>query len=232
MHLSQREIDRALIFLVAEMARRRRAKGLKLNYPESVALIADEIMEAAREGASYEEALRRGEGVLLEDDVMEGVVELAAVVQFEAQFEDGTRLVTLQRPIRRAGKAASGRGEEPIGVVLDQTGQMGVKPGEVICPEEELLLNPGFVSKEVELRNDGTRPVWITSHMDLSCTNPALALDRDVLKGWRLDVPSGEALRVDPGETRRATAIKRAGNEVDSLEGAPATSEPKRTSGQ
>lgn len=214
MHLSLREIDRALIFLVAEMARRRRAKGLKLNYPESVAVIADETMEAAREGASYEEALRRGEGVLSEDDVMEGVAGLAAVVQFEAQFEDGTRLVTLQRPIKRAGKAASGRGEEPIGAALDQTRQVGVRPGEVICPEEEILLNPGFASKEVELKNDGTRPVWITSHMDLSCINPALALDREDLKGWRLDVPSGEALRVEPSETRRATAIKGAGNEV------------------
>lgn len=216
MHLTQREVDRALIFLVAEMARRRRAKGLKLNYPESVALIADETMEAAREGASYEEALRRGQEVLSEDDVMEGVDELAAVVQFEAQFEDGTRLVTLQRPIRRSGKEASDRREEPVGAALDQTGQAGVSPGEVICPEEEILLNPGFASREVELRNDGSRPVWITSHVDLSSVNPALALDREGLKGWRLDVPSGEAVRVDPGETMRATAIKRVGNGVDS----------------
>lgn len=100
MKLTPRELDRVLIFSVAEMARRRRARGLKLNYPESVALICDEVLEEARAGKSYEEVIAHGAQVLSHDDVLPGVADLLSIIQVEAQFEDGTKLVTIRRPIR------------------------------------------------------------------------------------------------------------------------------------
>lgn len=84
----------------AELARRRRAKGLKLNHPEAVALICDEVMERAREGASLVEAREHGMQVLTEGDVLEGVADLVGLIEVEAVFEDGTKLVTLRDPIR------------------------------------------------------------------------------------------------------------------------------------
>jgi urease gamma subunit len=82
------------------MARRRRARGLRLNHPEAVALICDEVHERARDGASLEEAVAHASTVLTRDDVLDGVPELAEVIQVEAVFDDGTRLVTLRSPIR------------------------------------------------------------------------------------------------------------------------------------
>lgn len=87
------------MWAAAEMARRRRAKGLKLNYPEAVALLCDEVMEKAREGASLSEAREHGMRVLSREDVLEGVAELARRIEVEAGFLDGTKLVTLHHPI-------------------------------------------------------------------------------------------------------------------------------------
>jgi len=99
MRLTDKEIDRLYIFTAGEMARRRKMKGLKLNYPESIALISDEILEAARAGASYEEVLDFAGRILKRDDVLEGVPELVQFVQLEVTFPDGTRLVTIRHPI-------------------------------------------------------------------------------------------------------------------------------------
>ncbi len=98
MRLTPKEQDRLLVFTAAELARRRRARGLKLNHPEAVALICDEVLEAARDGVSYEEACVRG-ALLCRDDVMEGVPEMLAGMQVEALFPEGTKLIVLDRPI-------------------------------------------------------------------------------------------------------------------------------------
>ncbi len=100
MRLTPRELDRIAIFSAAELARRRRARGLKLNHPEAVALICDEVLEEARAGRSYVEVLEHGRGVLTRADVLDGVAELVPMIQVEALFEDGTKLVTLHQPIR------------------------------------------------------------------------------------------------------------------------------------
>lgn len=94
-----REVEKMYIFLAAEVARRRKAKGLKLNHPESVALIADYILEGAREGKSVTELMSSARGVLAKTDVLPGVPELIHTVQVEATFEDGTKLVTVHDPI-------------------------------------------------------------------------------------------------------------------------------------
>lgn len=100
MHLTQKELDRLTIFTLAELARRRRARGIKLNYPESVAIICDEVFEEARAGRAYEEVVAHGCSVLTRADVLPGVPEMIPVLQIDVLFPDGTRLVTLRNPIR------------------------------------------------------------------------------------------------------------------------------------
>lgn len=100
MHLTPREIDKLLIASAGEIARRRRARGLKLNHPEAVALISAEMLEAIRDGKSVSELVEFGGTILSRDDVMEGVPEMVEDVQVEGTFPDGTKLVTVHRPIR------------------------------------------------------------------------------------------------------------------------------------
>lgn len=99
MHLTPREREKLLIVVAADLARRRLARGLKLNYPEAVALITYEIIEGARDGLSVAELMKKGTTILTRDDVMEGVPEMLHEVQVEATFEDGTKLVTIHNPI-------------------------------------------------------------------------------------------------------------------------------------
>ncbi|OUC77448.1 urease subunit gamma [Gordonia lacunae] len=99
MRLSPHEQERLLISYAAELARRRQARGLKLNHPESVALITDHVLEGARDGRSVAELMTSGREVLRRDDVMDGVSEMLHDVQVEATFPDGTKLVTVHDPI-------------------------------------------------------------------------------------------------------------------------------------
>ena len=100
MHLTPREQDKLLVFVAAEVARRRRARGLKLNYPEALALITAEILEGIRDGRSVSELMEFGLQILGRADVMEGVPEMLEEVQVEGTFPDGTKLVTVHHPIR------------------------------------------------------------------------------------------------------------------------------------
>jgi urease subunit gamma len=99
MHLTPREVDKLLIFVAAEVARRRRERGLKLNYPEAMALISAALLEGARDGQSVADLMRYGKQILCQDDVMEGVPEMLTEVQVEATFPDGTKLVTVHEPL-------------------------------------------------------------------------------------------------------------------------------------
>ncbi len=100
MNLTQREQEKLLIFTASELARKRQTRGLKLNYPEAVAILSAEIMEAARDGKSVAEIMTFGATILKRDDVMEGVAEMIHEVQVEATFPDGTKLVTVHDPIK------------------------------------------------------------------------------------------------------------------------------------
>jgi urease gamma subunit len=100
MHLTPREQEKLLIFTAAEVARRRRARGLKLNHPEALALITAEVLEGIRDGRSVSELMEGGTSILARDDVMEGVPEMIDEVQVEGTFPDGTKLVTIHQPIR------------------------------------------------------------------------------------------------------------------------------------
>ncbi|HEX2278866.1 MAG TPA: urease subunit gamma [Candidatus Tectomicrobia bacterium] len=100
MHLTPREIEKLLIFTAADVARRRRQRGLKLNYPEAVALISAELLEGVRDGRSVADLMRYGATILACDDVMEGVPEMIHEIQVEGTFPDGTKLITVHDPIR------------------------------------------------------------------------------------------------------------------------------------
>src|SRR4029078_7924517 len=105
LHLTPHEQERLLLSYAAELARRRQARGLRLNHPEAVALITDHIVEGAREGRTVAELMVSGRGVLGRDDVMDGIPEMLHDVQVEATFPDGTKLVTVHAPIHRGGYA-------------------------------------------------------------------------------------------------------------------------------
>jgi urease subunit gamma len=99
MHLSPREMEKLLLFLAGELAEKRKARGLKLNYPEAIALISSRLQEAARDGRSVAELMQYGTTILTRDDVMEGIAEMIHEIQIEATFPDGTKLVTVHSPI-------------------------------------------------------------------------------------------------------------------------------------
>ncbi len=100
MNLTPREKDKLLVAMAAEVARKRRARGVKLNYPEAIALISDYVVEGARDGRSVADLMRDGALVLSRDDVMDGIAEMIHDIQVEATFPDGTKLVTVHNPIR------------------------------------------------------------------------------------------------------------------------------------
>ena len=100
MHLSPRETEKLLVVVAADLARRRRDRGVKLNYPETIALITAEIFEGARDGRSVSELMSYGTTIVKRDDVMEGVPEMIHDIQVEATFPDGTKLVTVHNPVR------------------------------------------------------------------------------------------------------------------------------------
>ncbi len=100
MHLTPREIEKLLIFTAADVARRRRQRGLRLNYPEAMALITAEILEGVRDGRSVSDLMQYGATILTRDDVMEGIPEMIAEIQVEGTFPDGTKLITVHDPIR------------------------------------------------------------------------------------------------------------------------------------
>jgi urease gamma subunit len=108
MRLTPTEIDRLTLFTAAELARKRRARGLRLNHPEALALICDEMHEAARDGAAYDEVMRRGASVLTADEVLDGVPALLGTVRIECLFGDGARVVAVTDPVRRVVAAGGG----------------------------------------------------------------------------------------------------------------------------
>ena len=195
MRLSPKETDRLLLFLAAELARRRRADGVLLNYPEATALIADEICEGARRGRSVAELMDFGGSLLTTDDVLPGVAELIDVLQVEPMFEDGQKLVTVHGPIRP--------GKRPV---------EGVVPGEMRPAEGEIELNAGRPRATLAVRNTGDRPVQVGSHFHFFEVNDALEFDRRAAFGMRLDIPAGTAVRFEPGDEREVELVALGGS--------------------
>lgn len=190
MHLSPKERDRLLLFLAAELARRRRERGLKLNYVEARALIADEICEGARDGKSVAELMTVGAGILTSDDVLPGVPKLVGMLQVEAMFPDGQKLVTIHDPI--------GPGREPA---------EGIQPGELRLADRDVVLNEGRETRTVVVRSLGDRPIQVGSHFHFFEVNRQLKFDRSAAYGMRLDIPAGTAVRFEPGDERSVQLV-------------------------
>jgi len=196
MELTPREKDKLLLFTAALLAERRKAKGLKLNYPEAMAYISGAILEGAREGRRVAELMDYGRTLLSADDVMEGVPEMIHEVQVEASFPDGTKLVTVHDPIL---PASGGSAEEPVA------------PGAVVAAEGDIELNAGRETRSLSVANTGDRPIQVGSHYHFYETNPALAFDREQARGFRLNIPAGTAVRFEPGQTRQVELVAYAG---------------------
>jgi urease subunit gamma/beta len=201
MHLTPKDEDRLLLFLAAELARKRRAAGLALTYPEARALIADEVVEAARAGASVADAAARGAQILTDDDVLPGVAGLMGSVQVEAFFDDGQKLVTVHDAVRP-------------GAIRPGAQVTTVRPGEVLPLEGELVLNEGRPTATVTVVNTGDRPVQVGSHFHFFEANRALRFDRSAAFGMRLDIPSGTAVRFESGETQEVSLTTYGGERV------------------
>jgi urease subunit gamma/beta len=192
MFLTPSEQERLVIFTAAELARRRRARGLRLNHPEATAIIADEILEGARDGRSVADLIGHGATILTSDDVMSGVAEMMPMLQVEAVFPDGSKLVTVHEPIRPGKKPRDT--SEPV-------------PGEIIPADGDIELNQGRRTGSVRARNTGDRPIQVGSHYHFFEANKALEFDRAAAFGMHLDIPAGTAVRFEPGEEKDVALV-------------------------
>ncbi|MEL6232840.1 MAG: urease subunit beta [Pseudomonadota bacterium] len=185
MHLTPTEMERLVIFQVAELARRYRDKGIRLSAPEATGLICDEIITVARQGMDHPAMVDYGASILTSDDVEPGVAALIPVISVEVMMEEGTKLVTVFDPIKP-------------GSAPDES----VTPGEYILAEGEIEINAGREAIEIEVLNTGDRTIQIRSHAHFFEANKALKFDRAAAFGMKLDRPSGGGERFDPGIAR------------------------------
>lgn len=193
MLLTPTELERLTIYTAAELARKRRKKGLQLNYPEATAIIADEILEGAREGRTVADLISHGSTLLNTDDVMPGVGDMMHMLQVEATFPDGTKLVTVHEPIRAGKKKSKSKND--------------VTPGELVPGDGDVKINAGKRSVKVKVLNTGDRPVQIGSHFHFFEVNPALDFKRENAFGKHLDIPAGTAVRFEPGESKEVQLV-------------------------
>ncbi|MDR0320729.1 MAG: urease subunit gamma [Treponema sp.] len=187
MHLTPREQERLLIHSAGELAKKRKERGLKLNYPESIAYITAELLELARNGLTVTELMSAGKKLLACDDVMDGVAEMIHEIQLEATFPDGTKLVTVHEPIIPSGKE---------------------NPGEFIFDDDLITINDGKNTTHIVVTNTADRPVQIGSHFHFFEVNKELDFDRKAAFGMRLDIPSGTATRFEPGEKKTVRLVE------------------------
>jgi urease subunit gamma/beta len=197
MRLSPSDQDKLLLAVAGMLARDRRARGVKLNQPEAVALLSCWVIEAARDGRSVAELMDEGRRVLARADVMEGVPELVDEVQVEATFPDGRKLVTLHDPIGLERPDAERHHQDagPDAPRRNLVGEIQVGSGDV-------ELNAGRERVTVRVVNTGDRPIQVGSHFHFADVNDALAFDREAAAGFRLDVPAGTSVRFEPGAER------------------------------
>ncbi|MGY4924354.1 urease subunit gamma [Streptomyces sp. 900105755] len=192
MRLTPTERDRLLLFGAAELARARRARGLRLNVPEATALIADTVCEAARDGRRLAEAIEAARSVLGPADVLPGVADIVTEVHVEAVFDDGSRLAVVTDPI-----GGGGLGEDAPGALL---------PGPEHADPEAVV--------RLTVTNTAAVPVSVTSHFHFFEANPRLDFDRAAAYGLRLAVPAGSSVRFGPGDSLEVGLVPIGGDRV------------------
>jgi urease subunit gamma/beta len=195
MLLTPWEEERLLIFGAAELARRHRAAGLKLNAPEAVALICDAMLEAARGGASYVDVAAAGRGAVDPAEVLPGVAELVTDVRLEVLLADGVRLVVLVDPLG-AARSATASGPGAVRLAADD-------PPDPTADLERI---------ELRVVNTSNRAVRVSSHFPFDRVNRRLEFDRRAARGFRLDLEAGSSERWAPGEVRAVTLVRYRGS--------------------
>lgn len=185
-HLTPREDEKLKLHYAGSVAKGRLDRGLKLNYPESIAYISMNLLEMAREGKTVAELMQLGKQILTSEQVMDGVAEMIHEIQLEATFPDGTKLVTVHDPIPTSNKLI---------------------PGELIPEEGVILLNEERETVTLNVTNSADRPVQVGSHYHFFEVNKLLSFDRETAYGMRLDIPAGTAVRFEPGETKEVTLV-------------------------
>ena len=196
MRLTPWEEERLLLFGAAELARRHRSAGVALNAPETVVLICDAMLEAARAGKGYAEVEAAGLAAVAPSDVLPGVRELVDLVSLEVLLEDGTRLISLVDPLGRGAPA-------------DERGPGAIVP----APEGTTARHAnGRERLELTVRNTSRRVVRVSSHFPFDRVNARLELDRPAARGFRLDLDAGSSERWGPGETRTVRLVRFGGD--------------------
>jgi urease subunit gamma/beta len=194
MRLLPWEEERLQVFAAAELARRHRAAGLRLNQPEAVALICDAMLEAARAGATYEDVEAAGRAAVGPDEVLDGVRELVAEVRLEVLLGDGTRVIALVDPLGR------GTPPDPLG------------PGALVIGDHaDIEVHAAAEAVELEVASTSRRRIRVSSHYPFHRVNPRLVFDREAARGFHLDRPAGAWEGWEPGETRRVRLVRYAG---------------------
>ncbi len=228
MHLTPHELDKLALHQAGYLAQKRLARGLRLNYPEAVALISTQVLEFIRDGRTVAELMDLGRQLLGRADVMEHVPEMIIEVQVEGTFPDGSKLVTVHHPI----VVERGNLELALyGSFLPMPAKRGLTPvpvrgsdpnlgdsvgaaGEVIVAEGDIVINEGRVPIQLNVINKGDRPIQVGSHYHFAQTNRALEFDRAAAEGRRLDIPAGTAVRFEPGEAKTISLVEISGNRV------------------
>lgn len=190
-----------MLSYAADLAWRRRGRGLRLNYPEAVAVLCSYVMEAARDGQSVADLMQSGREVLSREDVLPGIPQMLDEVQIEATFPDGTKLVTIHDPFQGALSTDASAGEFS-------------SPGEVIAAEGSIEINAGHPETRITVVNSGDRPVQVGSHFHFAQANTSLLFDREVAFGMHLDIPAGTAVRFEPGIEAEVTLVPLGGTRV------------------
>ena len=219
MHLSPREIDKLLLHNAGFLAQKRLARGVRLNHPESVALIATQLLEFIRDGKSVAELMDLARRFLGRNQVMPGVPEMIAEVQVEGTFPDGTKLVTVHYPISAENgdlnlALYSSFLPVPDLNLFSPHDDAALEPGAYDILAGEIVLNVGAETVSVEVTNLGDRPVQVGSHYHFIETNAQLRFDRAKAYGKRLDIPAGTAVRFEPGETKTVPLVAIGGARV------------------
>lgn len=194
MNLTPTEMERLTIFTAAELARRYKAEGVRLSLPEATALIADELLLAARKGMDHPALTSFGATILGYEDVETGVPAMLRFLSIEVSMAEGTKLVTIFDPIPADPNA-------------------GPAPGELILADGDIELNPGRPQIELSVLNTGDRSIQVRAHAHFFEANAALEFDRAAAFGLRLNRPSGGGERFDPGIAKTVTLIPFAGKQ-------------------
>src|ERR671934_2194455 len=222
MHLTPQETDKLMLHAAGVLAQKRLARGVRLNHPEAIALIATQILEFIRDGRSVAELMDLGRQLLGRRDVMDGVPELVHEVQVEGTFRDGTKLVTIHNPIVAEhgnlklalyGSFLPAPARKDV-ELKSHAAMIAVAPGEVRCAPGEIVANEGRDVARIAVTNTGDRPIQVGSHYHFVETNRALRFDRAAAYGMRLDIPAGTAVRFEPGESKTVALVAIAGRRV------------------